>query len=426
MRAKRGRHEGAIRQRPDGRWEARASLGYDSLGKRIRRSVYGATKGAVQRKLAVLLTDSRARTPMRSVRAADFFISYLDHVKMQNAVATWRLRQIMLTKYVMPGLGPLKLASLTPQHVAGLLRNLHERNIGKRTIQVVHATLRAALSYAVRLELADRNVAAAIPSPRADRKRPRILSLDDARRLLRVAREQGRDYPLYLIALTTGMRQGEILALTWDKVNLEEGRVRIDQTLTEGHDRRLLATAPKTSSSRRSIDLPVVTTESLKELRRAAGGHAVAAWVFTDRDGGPLRKSNLIRRSFKPLLVAAGLPDVTFHSLRHVANSILLAEGESAKVAAERLGHSSTRMTLDTYAHVLPTTQRAAAARLDVAFGQIGGHPGGQATPEVLESSTPRKRKKPARSKSTGFPVVVEVRRLELLTPYMRSKCSTN
>ena len=124
--------------------------------------------------------------------------------------------------------------------------------------------------------------------------------------------------------------------------------------------------------------------------------------VFPDKDGGPRRKSNLIRRSYKPLLRAAGLPDVSFHSLRHVANSVLLAAGESPKVAAERLGHSTTRMTMDIYAHVLPTTQRSAVTRLDKAFRDIGCQVKTHFRPPDGELA--RQRKSPPDQRSTGFP----------------------
>jgi integrase len=369
MKKRRGRNEGAIRQRPDGRWEARASFGYDLAGRRIRKSVYGATKSEVAQKLARLMAAGPPSRGPRSPLASEFLQTYLDHVRQQHSVATWNLRNTAIKKHIVPTLGPLRLSVITPQHVAALLQSLHQRGVGKRMVQVVHATLRASLSYAQRLELVEKNACATIPKPRANAQPQRILSIEEAQRLLSTALAQDRDYALYCLALTTGMRQGEILALHWDRVDLGGRRIRVEQTLTEDLDGDLKATPPKTSSSRRTIDLPNVTVEALQTLRaqQQQSGYT-GAWVFPDHNGGPRRKSNLIRRSLKPLLRAAGLCDVTFHSLRHVANSVLLAQGESVKVAAERLGHSTTRMTLDVYSHVLPTTQRSAADRLDAIF----------------------------------------------------------
>ncbi len=187
---------------------------------------------------------------------------------------------------------------------------------------------------------------------------------------------------MYALVLTTGMRQGEILALTWENVDLPGCRLRVEQTLTDV-DGCLRAAPPKTSSSRRTIELPAITVDAFNDLRRTQSS-PVSGWVFPDASGGPRRKSNLIRRSFKPLLRAAGLLGVPFHTLRHVANSVLLTQGGNIKVAAERLGHATTRMTMDVYAHVLPTAQRAAADRIDGAFAEIG----------VKLGSTPRGRQR--------------------------------
>lgn len=149
------------------------------------------------------------------------------------------------------------------------------------------------------------------------------------------------------------------MPLQWQFVDLPHGRVRVEHSLVEDVNGRLVLAAPKTRCSRRTIDLPEVAVEALTS-HWSRSDCPKNGWVFPDRKGGPRRKSNLIRRCFKPLLKRAGLPDITFHSLRHIANPVLLAAGESPKVAAERLGHSTTRMTLDVYTHILPTTQRRA------------------------------------------------------------------
>lgn len=369
MKRRRGRGEGEIRERPDGRWEARCSFGYDNLGHRVRKSVYGKSKAEVTKKLAQLALSGPPRNHRTVPTVAEFFTQYLDHVKTQNSVATWRLRSTVVRRYIAPAFGPLRLNVVTPQHIDALLRDLHRRKIGRQTIRTVHSVLNTALTYALRLELVDRNACAAIPRPRVTSERRKILSVEESQQLLATARSEDRDYSLYLLALTTGMRQGEILGLQWNHVDFDDRRVRVEGTLTEDASGCLALTRPKTASSRRSIDLPDVAVETLREhkQRQHQAGYS-GPWVFPDSEGGPRRKSNFIRRSFMPLLRAAGLPHVTFHSLRHVANSVLLAQGESVKVAAERLGHSTTRMTLDTYAHVLPTTQRSAADRLDKVF----------------------------------------------------------
>lgn len=127
---------------------------------------------------------------------------------------------------------------------------------------------------------------------------------------------------------------------------------------------------PKSKAGRRSIQLPQIAVDSLHDHRRhmLAEGNAGAVWLFCDTSGGPLRKSNFIRRIYKPLLRRAGLPVIRFHDLRHTAATILISLGEHPKVVQERLGHAKTSMTLDTYSHVLPNMQQAAATKLDRLF----------------------------------------------------------
>jgi integrase len=141
----------------------------------------------------------------------------------------------------------------------------------------------------------------------------------------------------------------------------------VNHILEENNRKGLLRLAePKTATSRRRIDLPKIAVAALRRHRRRmlAAGH-LGGHVFCDTDGGPIRKSNLIRRSFKPLLVEANLPDIRFHDLRHTAATLLLAQNVHPKVVQERLGHAQIHITLDTYSHVLPSMQKDATARLD-------------------------------------------------------------
>lgn len=135
MRARRGRGEGAIKERKDGRWEARVSFGYDDLGRRIRCSVYGETKVEVRKKLQGFALSGPVRSRVNGPTVAAFFTEYRNHVRVQNSVATWKLRRTAAQRYIVPLLGELKLAAVTPRHVAGLMQKLSEVNVGKRTIQ---------------------------------------------------------------------------------------------------------------------------------------------------------------------------------------------------------------------------------------------------------------------------------------------------
>ncbi len=198
------------------------------------------------------------------------------------------------------------------------------------------------------------------------RKELRTLNAEEAQRLLEAAKGD-RLEALLVLALTTGMRQGELLGLQWEDVDLKTGTVYIRRTLLELKGKLTLG---ETKSGRnRRVDLPDIAVETLREHRKRmlAEGHP-GPWVFCDTQGGPIRKSNLTRRWFKPLLQRAGLPDIRFHDLRHTAATLLLTLGVHPKIVQERLGHSQISLTLDTYSHVLPSMQREAARKLDTLF----------------------------------------------------------
>jgi integrase len=201
----------------------------------------------------------------------------------------------------------------------------------------------------------------------------RAWSAEEARRFLEVARED-RFFGVYVLALTCGLRQGEILGLTWDCVDLHHGTVRIVRQLQDLHG-ELVLTEPKSASSRRTVPLPPLALEALLRRREAAeqeGSFRPDAPVFTDTRGGFMRPSNLLRRSFYPLLERAVVKRIRFHDLRHTAATLALQEGVHPRVVADLLGHSRVTLTLTTYSHVLPTLARHA---VDAISRSIAGEP---------------------------------------------------
>lgn len=312
----------------------------------------------------------RNQLDAQKITLSAFLGEWLDEkVKSENRRATYALREATCRNHISPHLGTLKLADLEPAHIRGLFKTLHDRKVGIRTQHMVHATLRTALAVAVEDELLERNVVTLVKRPKvrdSDRVEKIILNQEQAVHLLQTAR--GEEYEaLYVLALTTGCRQGELLALQWSDIHFDKMALRIEATLTEDDKGRLVRTPPKTVKSRRIIDLPKCAIDALREHRRRTG--TISGFVFQDRTGGPLRKSNFIRRNFHPLLKKAGLPRVPFHSLRHVANSLLYALGVNLHVLADRLGHSTIRTTADHYSHVFVGAQRAAADKVDSIFG---------------------------------------------------------
>ena len=198
-----------------------------------------------------------------------------------------------------------------------------------------------------------------------------MLSIEQVGELLRAV-EQDRLHALYVLAIDTGMRQGEIFGLHWADVDLKAGAVAVSRTLIEVRG-EIEPGEPKSAKGKRRIDLSRATVDALHEHRKRmfAEGRSASPWVFCDSEGGALRKSNFLRRSFHPLLKRAGLPHCRFHDLRHCSAVLMLSQGVHPKVAQERLGHSQISVTMDTYSHVLPSMQRdvaAIAARVATGF----------------------------------------------------------
>ncbi len=185
------------------------------------------------------------------------------------------------------------------------------------------------------------------------------------------AAEGDRFHALYVLAITTGMRQGEILGLFWSDLDIPNRMVRVRRSLVTGYGQTY--EAPKTKRSRRSIALTTKATTALIEHRVRQNQKGIQAEgdtpVFTNNIGSPLHPKNLMDRSFKPLLRKAGLPDTTFHAAtRHTAASLMLTQGVHPKVVQEMLGHATITITLDTYSHLLDGMGSTGASALDDAL----------------------------------------------------------
>jgi integrase len=224
--------------------------------------------------------------------------------------------------------------------------------------------------------LIPRNVTDAVKAPRPEHKEIKPLLSEQARALLEAA-QRDRLEALYVLAVTTGMRQGELLGLRWEDVDFEAETLQVRRTLFTRAGRGFSFSPPKTSKGRRSIKLPEVAKRSLKKHRKAqleekmklAGLWEDNGLVFATRFGTPVRRQELITRSFKPLLKKAGLPNIRFHDLRHTCATLLLGKGVHAKFVQELLGHATISITLDTYSHILPGMVDAAAGAMDETLG---------------------------------------------------------
>jgi len=346
-------------------------------GRRQRKLLYGRTRREVQDQLRAALKtkqEGMLRAGPRQM-TGQFLKRWLeDSVKSSVRPATYSMYWHLTTRHLIPNLERIPLQKLSPEHVQELLRVKTEEGLAPRTVHHLRALLRIALNRAMRWGLVMRNAAALADSPRIERFDIRMLTPNEAKRLLATA-ETDRLGALYSVALALGLRQGEALGLSWNDVDFEARRLHVRHGLQRVAG-ALRLVEPKTRQSRRTIALPGVVVEALQHHNARQSQERLLAgtrWhetglVFTSTIGTPIEVGNL-RRHFWRLLDKAGLPRMRFHDLRHSCASLLLVQGVSARVVMETLGHSNISVTMDTYTHVLPELQRQAADAMDRALG---------------------------------------------------------
>jgi integrase len=375
---RRGRNEGTIRQRRDGRWEARAVLtGAD--GRRTRRSLLGRSRAEVRDRLQQALTADAAGRPMPSGRltvGAFLDVWLRETVRPTVRPATYRSYEGIVRVHLKPGLGGQVLAQLTPQHVQAFLNAKSATRLAPRTVAYTRSVLRQALRQAERWGMVTRNVASLAAPPRVPKREIRPLAPDEARRFVEVIRSD-RLEALCLLAIGTGLRQGEILGLGWQDVDLSAATVNVRHALQRVGG-RLELVPPKSVASRRVVALPAFVVDALHAHRLCQRRDRLLAgsrWrtddrglVFTTTVGTPMDGIAVTRR-FQAILRAAGLPHQRFHDLRHACASLLLVQGVAPRVVMETLGHSQISLTLNTYSHVIPALGRAAADEMEAVLG---------------------------------------------------------
>jgi integrase len=366
--AKRANGEGTIYRRRDGRWAATVSL---DNGR--RKTYYGKTRREAAAKLHAAIDKRRSGLPLASERQTTgaFLTSWLEAIRPRVRESTYRGYECKVRVQLLPALGHIPLARLTPQAVEAALAQRIAAGLAPRTAYHLRAILRAALSDAMRWGLVGRNVAALVEAPRVPQSDVPPLGIDEARRVLDAMRGD-RLEALYSVALAMGLRQGEALALRWDDVDFDAATLTVSGSLVRAASGGLVRSETKTARSRRTLAMPDAVTAALRAHRARQLQERLTAgnlWhdtglVFTRPDGRPLYGAN-VTRAFQQRLAAAGLRRLRFHDLRHACATLLLAQGVGPRVVMDVLGHSNISLTMNLYAHVLPESRRLAAATMD-------------------------------------------------------------
>jgi integrase len=371
---RRSNNQGSVIERGDGRWEARISL---PNGK--RKSSYAKTRRDAEKKLRDMLTDlDNGIVPADGRQTIkQYLTSWLETVKSQVEPSSYVSYRTHIRR-IIKELGHVSLAKLTAQQLQSFYAQKLTDGLASTTVNTMHTVIKAALGDAITLNLVTRNVASMIKPPKFQPKERVPLSEQQARELLNAAKGN-RLEALYVLVLSTGMREGELIALEWKDIDFESSELYISHGL-QYTPVGFRVTHPKSNSSKRRIILPVHVVVALKkhrelqeQERKLAGTNWDAShdFVFPNGIGRKMLPSDLRGRNFYRLLKKAALPAIYFHDLRHTAATLLLRRGVHVKVVSEMLGHANVGITLRIYAHVMPGMHQQAA---DAAGEMFGGH----------------------------------------------------
>ncbi|BAQ15606.1 tyrosine-type recombinase/integrase [Methyloceanibacter caenitepidi] len=375
---------GHIRKRGGSSWAIVLDLGRDAAGKRRQKwhSIKGTRRDA-QRELARLLNELNIGAYVEPARmtVSEFFDRWLaDYAKPKVSAKTFERYREMIDGHIRPALGTYMLPKLAPLHIQSFYSHALARGrkdgkggLSAQSVVHFHRVLHKALAQAVKWQLLARNPVDAVEPPRAERKEMRALDEEETAKLLGLL-DGNRLYAPVFLAVTTGLRRGEILGLRWSDMDLEAGTLTVVQSLEQTKD-GLKFKAPKTHRSRRSIALPAMTVEVLRAHRAAQAEERLALGpayeengLVCPRPGGGSWAPDAFSTAFAAFVRRSGMKPFRFHDLRHSHATHLLRAGVHPKVVSERLGHSSVGITLDTYSHVLPGMQQEAVKLVDFAL----------------------------------------------------------
>lgn len=381
--ARRQKGTGGVRARRPGVYELKFDVGVNPISgkRRTRYKTVAGTRREAERELRRLLrqVDTGDFVEPNKVTVTGLLDRWIGQTKLQVAPKTLERYEQLIENNIKPVLGAKKLEQLRPFHIEGAWMTLLQEGrkddkggLAPLTVKHCHRLLRQALAQAVRWQLIGRNPADAVQPPRVAKKELDVLDVEQTVTLLRAIRET-RYYLPALIAVTTGLRRGETLALRWKSIDFNDGGLSVSQSL-EQTKAGLRFKEPKNGKFRK-VAMPSLLIEGLRSHKAEQAESLLKLGVRQSNntlvccrfDGEPMNPEDLSRR-FPDAVVKAGLPRITFHALRHSHATQLLSGGTHPKVAQERLGHGSISVTMDLYSHHVPGLQEEAAERIDSAL----------------------------------------------------------
>ena len=388
---RRDKGDGSIRMKPNGSYEARYSYTDETTGKRINKSVYAPTQSEVKRKLKELIkqiedneNDDLYVKP-NTLTFGEWLDTWMNEYK-KNSVrpATYSSYDNNIKLHIRPALGNIEIQKMRPDHVQTLLNSLTRGNTKKPalapwTVLKVKNIISGALEQAIRNQIIPYNPAKAAIPPKLKQREIRVLSQDEQKQFIEAVKGH-RLEALYILALATGMRRGELMAITWDCVDWENNQIAVKGSISRIKDpdtniTELRYSEPKTKSGRRYIPIlpnmkPILLKH--KDQQEEEKSQAGSAWnkrnlVFCSNVGTPLEPRR-IATTMNKITDKAGLPRFTFHALRHSFATRMLEANVPAKVVQDVLGHSDVTLTLNTYSHVMGSTAHDQMSKINNLF----------------------------------------------------------
>ena len=364
---------GSIRQRGKDSWQIQVYTGKGPDGKPRRHlETVRGRKGDAQKRLTELLAslDKGVYAPPGRITVADLLNQWLHgYVKTNCSIRTLDAIESIVGHHLMPVLGHVQLRQLQPPMIQAYYGQACEK-LSARSVHYHHRILKQALKYAVRQGYLGRNPCELVDPPSPKGKPMRTLTQSEVTDLL-IAAGTNTHYPIIYTAVSTGLRQAELLGLRWRDVDLASHTISVNRVL---YKRRGVCqfNEPKTDHSRRRVSMTAKLAEFMTEYRLERerlyheGGRTITLddLIFANHDGKPV-DPGVLTHNFARIARRAGLENVRFHDLRHTFASLMLLRGVPAKVISEALGHASVAFTLQTYSHILPGMHSKAMALLD-------------------------------------------------------------
>lgn len=387
-KGRRDNGSGSIRQRSDGTWEARYTVGRDpGTGKPIVKSIYGKRQKDVREKLraAVASVDAGDYYEPPKLTVAQWLDTWLSEYCSGVKPGTLTSYKGHVEHYIKPSMGAVKLGSLTAVQIQQMVNRAHRGELGSKplsakTVKNLHGVIHRALAQAVRIGMIRSNPADAVELPRVERQEIHPLDDQQVKDFLQVIRGH-RHETLWRVALFTGMRRGELLGLTWDCVDFDRCRITINHQLVENAETREYTLASPKNGKPRTIEVAPSVMELLRAKKRQqarqqlrAGGRW-ANWmdlVFTDSQGCHLTGPGVYHSTAKKFK-RIGLDHARFHDLRHTYAVMAIRNGDDIKTVQGNLGHATASFTLDVYGHFTDQMRSDSASRMEQKFNELLG-----------------------------------------------------